>query len=428
MPTVEITTTKQSTAQRVSGHLQLRRLASGPAWFVKSRVPGRTPEQTTRRLGPAHLAGGKPPAGALTKRQAQDALADLLADERRKVGERAYEHRAAGATFQDAAVEYLRYIEVDRERDAQTVRDYAGVVHGYLLPWFGERPLESITHRDVTAYRDALKEKGRALRKMPDGEEREGKLSNRTIVRHLIVCHSVFKRARQKWDHLPPNPAAAELVERPPVVYDGSFDVLDPDEVRLVAEQAADEQTRVLYLLAPFTGLREGECFALRWRHVDFAVGRLRVEENWTDKRLKMTKGKKARSVPMTDEVMAMLDGLSRRGYLDGPDDLVFPAPGGGYLDDMAVRRQWYKDLKAAKVRRVRFHDLRHTFGTQGVQVLPVTDVQALMGHAHISTTQRYIHYKPGHEEGAKLGEAFSAGRVPNRVPNRDDSGVTERN
>jgi integrase len=274
------------------------------------------------------------------------------------------------------------------------------VVHGYLLPWFGERPLESITHRDVISYRDELKRKGRALRKMPTGEkEREGKLSNRTIVRHLIVCHSVFKRARQVWDHLPPNPAAADLVERPPVVYDGSFDVLDPDEV-----------------LAPFTGLREGECFALRWRHIDFAVGRLRVEENWTDKRLKMTKGKKARSVPMTDEVMAMLDGLSRRGYLDAPDDLVFPAPGGGHLDDMAVRRQWYKDLKAAKVRRVRFHDLRHTFGTQAVQKLPVTDVQAIMGHAHISTTQRYIHYKPGHEEGAKLGEAFSAQRVSRDV------------
>jgi integrase len=130
----------------------------------------------------------------------------------------------------------------------------------------------------------------------------------------------------------------------------------------------------------------------------------------------------------MTDEVMALLDGLSRRGYLDGPDDLIFPAPGGAHLDDMAVRRAFYKALEAAGVQRVRFHDLRHTFGTQAVQKLPVTDVQAIMGHAHISTTLRYIHYKPGHEEGAKLGEAFASEKVPGKVPNEDNSTVTERN
>jgi integrase len=78
--------------------------------------------------------------------------------------------------------------------------------------------------------------------------------------------------------------------------------------------------------------------------------------------------------------------------------------------------------------RRRHKHDLRHTFGTQAVQKLPVTDVQAIMGHAHISTTLRYIHYKPGHEEGAKLGEAFASEKVPGKVPNGANSGVTERN
>jgi hypothetical protein len=59
----------------------------------------------------------------------------------------------------------------------------------------------------------------------------------------------------------------------------------------------------------------------------------------------------------------------------------------------------------------VRFHDLRHTFGIEAVQVLPLTDVQAIMGHTHISTTMRYIHDKPGHDEGAKLTAAFRARR-----------------
>lgn len=58
--------------KRVTGHLKLRRLA------------------------PAHVGGGKPPTGHLTRRQAEDALADLLADERRKVGRRAYDHHPDG--------------------------------------------------------------------------------------------------------------------------------------------------------------------------------------------------------------------------------------------------------------------------------------------------------------------------------------------
>ena len=48
---------------RVTGHLKLIERRDGPVWFVKTRVPGRKPEQTTRRLAPAHLAGGKPPPG-----------------------------------------------------------------------------------------------------------------------------------------------------------------------------------------------------------------------------------------------------------------------------------------------------------------------------------------------------------------------------
>lgn len=52
--------TTKATARRVTGQLQhhARREGEGEVWYVRTRVPGRTPEQTTRRLAPAHLAGG----------------------------------------------------------------------------------------------------------------------------------------------------------------------------------------------------------------------------------------------------------------------------------------------------------------------------------------------------------------------------------
>jgi hypothetical protein len=104
-------------AQRVTGHLKLIQRREGPVWHVKTRVPGRTPEQTTRRLAPAHTGGGKPRAGHLTRRQAEDALADILTAERRHVRQGAYDHQPDGATFAEAAAGFLRHVEHVKGRE-----------------------------------------------------------------------------------------------------------------------------------------------------------------------------------------------------------------------------------------------------------------------------------------------------------------------
>jgi integrase len=52
----------------------------------------------------------------------------------------------------------------------------------------------------------------------------------------------------------------------------------------------------------------------------------------------------------------------------------------------------------------LRFHDLRHSFGTLAVRKFPTTDVQTWMGHADIATTRTDIHYAPQLDAAAKLG------------------------
>jgi hypothetical protein len=189
------------------------------------------------------------------------------------------------------------------------------------------------------------------------------------VIRHLTVLHGIFKRAHQVWDGLPPNPASAELVKRPRLHYDGGFQTLTPEQVRLLAKHATDDQAAALYLTAAFTGLRQGELFALQWKDIDLEVARVHVRRNYTGspKRVKAPKSGKVRSAPLVDEVRVALNGLSQRDYLDGPEDLVFPGPAGGHLDDMAVRRAFVKALEAAGLPRIRFHDasplLRHPGG-----------------------------------------------------------------
>ena len=61
----------------------------------------------------------------------------------------------------------------------------------------------------------------------------------------------------------------------------------------------------------------------------------------------------------------------------------------------------------------LRFHDLRHTFGTLAAQGFDLVNVQAMMGHADSRTTARYLHARPAAEDAAKLSRIFSTG-APN--------------
>jgi integrase len=101
------------------------------------------------------------------------------------------------------------------------------------------------------------------------------------------------------------------------------------------------------------------------------------------------------------------------------------------------VKDAFYAALEAAGLGHLRtkpepmtFHDLRHSFGTMAVQIYPVTDVQAYMGHEKIETTMRYVHYVPKIDAAAK-GSAFIAAQMESvspPCPEPATSHVTENN
>jgi integrase len=361
--------------------------ARGPTWYARYRTPdGRQKQQV---IGPAWLKRHRPPGDAYVTRAAAEArLAELL--EAADRGELPGQESQYGTTFRDAAREYLRWVEQVKQVDYVTVKDYAGVVYGYLDAEFGDRPIRSITDEQVSAYAERLLA--------------EGKLSNRTITRHLVTLHAIFKRAKVE-----PNPAAADRVQRPRVVYSGEYRAYEPEQVQLLAAHAENRQDAALYRVAAFTGLRQGELLGLRWGDVDFVTGLLHVRRNYTDRREKVPKGKKVRSVPMapavTDELARLKE--ARAAELAGDDGLVFCTSVGGHLDSWALRRRFYRAIERAGLPRLRFHDLRHTFGTQVVRELDPYTLQSLMGHQHYSTTQRYLWHKPRPQDAAAIARAF---------------------
>ena len=114
----------------------------------------------------------------------------------------------------------------------------------------------------------------------------------------------------------------------------------------------------------------------------------------------------------MMPAVVDALGSLKDRERFTAADDLVFTREG-EHLNHFDLRKRYYAALDRAKLRRLRFHDLRHAFGSAAITKLDPHAVQSYMGHQHYSTTQRYLHHRPRRDDAAKLDEAFEAGTNP---------------
>jgi integrase len=383
-----------------SGHVFRADRSRGPVWYAKYRLPdGR---QVQKRIGPAWTERGRPPAGYFTRRTAEAWLRDLLDQARRGTLPGLIR---TGATFADAAAEYLRHAEQDRGCKPSTLRDYRSTIATHLLPAFGSMAVEDIDAATVERWRAGL----------------PSALSPRTKNKLLIQLHSIFRRA-QKVYGLPRNPITD--VDRHRQRSSGDIKVFGVEEVLALVRAAASEQDAAIYMTAAFTGLRRGELLALRWRDVDFEGAAIRVRASYSGGALTMPKSGKVRSVPMAPNVAHALARLGQRERFSGDDDLVFAGELGGYLDGSALRRRYDRALKRAGLRSLRFHDLRHTFGTRMIARADIRRVQEWMGHAAIQTTMKYLHYAPRHDDAALVADAFRPPSAPERLNLIDGPGI----
>jgi integrase len=299
-----------------------------------------------------------------------------------------------GATFADGATEWLRYVEFDRQRKPSTVAGYKVIVRSQLLPAFGSMPIEAVTTEVVERWLSGL----------------PGAASSRT--KALVLLHGILKRAKKVWG-LSAN-AAAE-VDKPALSRSGDIQVYSPEEVWAIVRAAASQPDAAIYLTAAFTGLRLGELLALTWRDVDFAGAVVRVRASYAAGALTTPKSGKVRAVPLAPDVASALAQLRQRQHWVGDDDLVFCGDAGGHLDGSALRRRYKAALAAAGLRPLRFHDLRHTFGTRMIAKADIRRVQEWMGHADIQTTMRYLHYAPRQEDARLVAEAFAVPDISSR-------------
>jgi site-specific recombinase XerD len=110
----------------------------------------------------------------------------------------------------------------------------------------------------------------------------------------------------------------------------------------------------------------------------------------------------------MGDDAAAALERLSQRPHFTYPEDLVFCNLVGRRLDGSALRRRFKRARDATGLRPLRWHDLRHSYGSMLVAGgIDLVSVKEAMGHAQLTTTSRYLHARPATELASKFTDAM---------------------
>ena len=104
---------------------------------------------------------------------------------------------------------------------------------------------------------------------------------------------------------------------------------------------------------------------------------------------------------------------------MEQDSDLVFAHPETGRpLDGSKLLKRFKKACEHAAVRPVRFHDLRHTFGTRVAAAgVPLKTLQEWFGHRDSKTTDIYADYQPSLQEAEWVERAFSPPMLEDAAP-----------
>lgn len=433
-----------------------------PRWAVKwrrsdgKRVKTRLGvEAWVRRDGDTWVPrGGRPLVGAATERQARKLVPEVITREERKHEAQTAVMLAAAAppppTFRALAHEWLHFVETVKDVKPSTLASYRfqltepGRRHhrgtrrsrGLVMQLIGDTAVSELSTEDVSAVLDAIARTG--VKATTVNRYRE-------IIR-AILNFGLRREQRTRWGIVE---NVATWTPKRTTDQPARLEVFTVEQVEAIARVAAggtwrtpreyespirdawqteqDEQLGELIRVAAYTGIRRGELITLRWRDVDWSQRVLVIERALSATEERSTKGRQVRYVPLADQPLAALDRLSRRTHFTGADDYVFGNEAGERLDPSALRKRWLKARDTAGAPPLRFHDLRHTAGTLLTRVLDPVSVQAILGHADLKTTQRYLHARKASELGSVATKAFAPAEIPAALTAPDDEQPVDR-
>jgi len=298
--------------------------------------------------------------------------------------------------------QFIHYLSVEKNASPHTCRCYQRDLEGFedflkssgmYLSLMGEVAIEKVDRIAIRKYLSFL--------------HRKNKKSS--IARKISTFRSFFKYL-VKEQVVPFNPAKS--VSTPKVektlpttlTVDEAFRLMESpksiSEKRLEGSKEKGLRDRAILELLYSSGLRVSELVGLNSNQLDLDLGIVRV----------MGKGRKERIVPVGVKAIeaaksyleerGMVKGLRPGGRASGPegDGPIFVNSLGGRLTARSVGRLIKKYTRHSGIfRKVSPHSLRHTFATHLLDAgADIREIQEMLGHSSLSTTQRYTHVSMG--------------------------------
>lgn len=336
----------------ISGFVLEMRASGGKTYYLRYRdTHGK---QRQYRIGDAKSITFEQARTAAQTMRARVVLGDDPAEERailRRV-----------PTLEELAQErYLPFVKgYKRSWDADD-----SFLRNHVLPQLGKQHLDEITRQDIIAFHHAQRAKGYAPA---------------TANRFIILLRYMYNLAK-KWE-IPgseKNPASGiPLFEE----NNKRERYLTTEETqRLIKEIRASDNPQLQHIvpLLLLTGCRKRELLDARWEHFDLP------RRLW---RIPISKSGKARHVPLSDGVLRMLEQVPR--FADCPYVVPNPKTKQPYV---SIYYSWNTARTDAGMPELRMHDLRHSFASFLINSgRSLYEVQSILGHTQLKTTQRYSH------------------------------------
>ena len=264
-------------------------------------------------------------------------------------------------------------------------RGYEQIVRNHLIPRLGPVVVRGLTVEEIQKLKAVLL-KAR---------------SPKTVNNVLGVLSSMCEDA-VRWRYADANPVRSVRKCRSTGTPDQfNYWTREDSEAFLAAIDELRPDWKAFFLTALRTGMRLGELAALRWTDVDLERARINVRRSYSHGEETLPKSGKGRTLPMSPQLRLA---LAEHKLAIGARERVFLSDGDLLLDHNRVKRVFWHGTKKAGVKRIRIHDLRHSFASQLVMAgVSLYKVQKLLGHQDVKTTMRYAHLSPESQADAVM-------------------------
>ncbi|GAA3236338.1 site-specific integrase [Streptomyces thermocoprophilus] len=303
---------------------------------------------------------------------------------------------------------WLENVAVHHLRENTHTR-YTACVNRYLVPGLGKKKLAKLSAKDVRTWLNQLRTACPCCVRDIDTSRPEPRCcavgtccSKRLSPLTLTYIHSVLKSALEhavREEEIPRNVARNVRTGTP---RPRRFEPLTADEACQFLTTVRGHRLHALFELALHTGLRKGELLGLCWEDLDLDRGTAAVRRT-----LQRTSTGGLTTLPTKTRASERRIALPARclqslkhhqeqqqrerdtaGTAWRHSGYVFTTPQGGPIDPTNLTHTFTTLLRKAGLRRIRFHDLRHSTATllleQGVELVVIKE---LLGHAHIGVT-----------------------------------------